>query len=176
MNRRNAISYIATILGGTISAPAMAGIMGQKLNQLVHVPVSPVREALLAEIAEIIIPTTNTPGAKAAGVEKFIVKVMADCYSKADQEKFYNGLDKFEADTKVKFSKDFVSLDTAQRNDAVRDAVANNRPFFDRMKELTVSGYFTSEIGCTQALEYVPIPGRYDGCVPLKPGQKAWAI
>ncbi|HAK76772.1 MAG TPA: twin-arginine translocation pathway signal, partial [Runella sp.] len=45
-----------------------------------------------------------------------------------------------------------------------------------RMKELTVTGYFTSEIGATKALEYLPIPGRFEGCVPLKPGQKAWAL
>ena len=44
------------------------------------------------------------------------------------------------------------------------------------MKELTVTGYFTSEIGATQALEYLPVPGKFEGDVPLKPGQKAWAI
>jgi hypothetical protein len=44
------------------------------------------------------------------------------------------------------------------------------------MKGLTVTGYFTSEIGATQALEYLPIPGKFEACIPLKPGQKAWAL
>ena len=48
--------------------------------------------------------------------------------------------------------------------------------FYFTMKDLTLLGYFTSEAGATQALEYVPVPGRYEGCVDLKPGQKSWAI
>jgi hypothetical protein len=46
--------------------------------------------------------------------------------------------------------------------------------YFLTLKELTMLGYFTSEPGSTQALEYVPVPGRYDGCIDMKPGQKAW--
>ena len=49
-------------------------------------------------------------------------------------------------------------------------------PFFDIMKSLTLFGYFTSEVGCKEALEYVPIPGRYDGCIEIKEGQKAYAL
>ena len=49
-------------------------------------------------------------------------------------------------------------------------------PFFFMIKELTTTGYFTSEIGATQALEYLPIPGKFDGCMPLSPNQKTWAL
>jgi hypothetical protein len=47
--------------------------------------------------------------------------------------------------------------------------------FFQLMCELTYLGYYTSEIGATKALRYVHIPGRYESCIPLEPGQKAWA-
>ena len=47
--------------------------------------------------------------------------------------------------------------------------------YFFMMKQLTMLGYFTSKIGMTQALRYEPVPGRYDGCVPYKKGEKAWA-
>jgi len=47
--------------------------------------------------------------------------------------------------------------------------------YFRMMKELTLLGYFTSEIGCKQAQRYAETPGRYDPCVPYKPGDKAWA-
>jgi len=47
--------------------------------------------------------------------------------------------------------------------------------YFRMMKELALLGYFTSEIGCTQAQRYIESPGRYDPCVPYKPGEKAWA-
>ena len=46
---------------------------------------------------------------------------------------------------------------------------------FKLLKDLTLLGYFTSEIGCTRALAYEAAPGRYRGCIPLEPGQKAWA-
>ncbi|MEZ4902790.1 MAG: gluconate 2-dehydrogenase subunit 3 family protein [Spirosomataceae bacterium] len=130
----------------------------------------------MAELADVIIPTTSTPGAKAAGVEKFIVRVMRDCYPKAEQEKFYAGLTQLNTDSKNKFSKSFVELSDVQKNEMVKATTVSNKSFFMRMKELTVTGYFTSEIGATKALEYVAIPGRFEGCVPLKPGQKTWAI
>ena len=43
------------------------------------------------------------------------------------------------------------------------------------IKQLTLWGYFSSEIGATQALRYVAIPGKYEGCIPYKKGDKAWA-
>jgi Gluconate 2-dehydrogenase subunit 3 len=176
MNRREAVQRVALLMGGVLSAPLMAGVMGQVINTGNSVTVSAEQEAFLAEVADIIIPTTDTPGAKAAGAEKFIVRVMRDCYKKEDQDKFYAGLAKLDADSKAKFGKGFVELDTAQKNEMVKLATVNDKPFFLRIKELTVTGYFTSEIGATKALAYLPIPGKFQGCVPLKPGQKAWAL
>ncbi len=176
MNRREAIQKATLMLGGVMAAPLMAGAMGQVTNFGESLKVSAEQEALLAEVADIIIPTTGTPGAKAAGVEKFIVRVMRDCYEKADQEKFYAGLAKLDIDSQAKFGKGFVALDLAQKNEMVKQSTIDNKAFFILMKSLTVTGYFTSEIGATKALDYLPIPGRFDACVPMKAGQKAWAI
>ena len=176
MNRREAVQRVALMMGGVLAAPLMAGVMGQITNTGGSITVSVEQEAFLAKVADIIIPTTDTPGAKVAGVEKFIVRVMRDCYKKEDQEKFYAGLAKLDADSQAKFSKGFVGLDIAQKNEMVKLSTVNDKPFFQRMKELTVTGYFTSEIGATKALEYLPIPGKFQGCIPLKPNQKAWAL
>jgi hypothetical protein len=124
----------------------------------------------------VIIPTTDTPGAKAAGVGPFIVKMIADCYKKEDQDAFKSGLQAFEGGCKENFGKSFVDCNNEQRTAALTAAEANkDSKFFRTMKELTVFGYFTSEIGCTQALRYEPVPGRYDGAYPYKKGDKAWA-
>lgn len=176
MNRREAVQRVALFLGGVLSPPLMAGVMGQITNTGESVGFTAEQEALIAEIADIIIPTTNTPGAKAAGAEKFIVRVMRDCFVKEDQDKFYAGLAKIDADSKTKFGKGFVDLSLAQKNEMVKQTTVEDKAFFLRMKELTAAGYFTSEIGATQALEYLPIPGRFDGSAPLTPGQKTWAI
>ncbi len=164
------------MMGGIISAPTLAGAMGRITNLGPSVAVTPTQEALLADVADVIIPTTTTPGAKAAGVEKFIVRVMRDCYPQADQEKFYAGLAKLDADSQTQFGKGFAALDTAQKNDLMKQTMTADKPFFLRMKEMTTTGYFTSEIGATKALEYLPVPGRLEACVPLKPGQKTWAL
>jgi hypothetical protein len=176
MNRREAIQRATLLLGGVLSAPLMAGAMGQILNTGESVAVTADQAVLLAEVADIIIPTTGTPGAKAAGVEKFIVRVVRDCFEKPEQEKFYAGLAKLDADSQAKFSKGFAALDLAQKNVMLKQSTVDNKAFFLMMKGLTVTGYFTSEIGATQALEYLPIPGKFEACIPLKPGQKAWAL
>jgi len=176
MNRREAVQRVALMMGGVLAAPLMAGVMGQVTNSGTSVTVTAEQQAFLAEVADVIIPTTDTPGAKAAGVEKFIVRVMRDCYKKEDQEKFYAGLAKLDADSQTKFGKGFIGLDLSQKNEMVRLSTTTDKPFFQRMKELSVTGYFTSEIGATKALAYLPIPGKFEGCIPLKKGQKAWAL
>lgn len=176
MNRREAVQRIALLMGGALSAPVMAGVMGEKLYDGPSVNVTAEQEALLAEVADVIIPTTSTPGAKAAGAEKFIVRVMRDCFPLKDQEAFYNGLTRLNTESKNKFGKSFEQLPLLQKNEMVKLTTTTDKDFFRRMKELTVTGYFTSEIGATQALEYLPIPGRFEACVPLKPGQKTWAL
>lgn len=176
MNRREAVQRISLLVGGALSAPAMAGILGQKTNLGESVQVTAQQEALLAEVADVIIPTTTTPGAKAAGAEKFIVRVMRDCYPMEDQKKFYAGLAKLDSDSQSTYGKGFATLNNDQKIDMVKKLTTSDQAFFRRMKELTVTGYFTSEIGATQALEYVEVPGRLEACIPYKKGQKAWAI
>jgi hypothetical protein len=176
MNRREAVQRISLLMGGALSAPAMAGILGQKTNLGESMQVTGQQEALLAEVADVIIPPTSTPGAKAAGAEKFIVRVMRDCYPMEDQKKFYAGLAQLGSDSKTAYNKDFTALSNDQKIEMVKKLTTANQAFFRRLKELVVTGYFTSEIGASQALEYVEVPGRLEACIPYKKGQKAWAI
>jgi hypothetical protein len=164
------------LLGGVLSPQITAGLMGQVINEGSSVVVSDAQKTLLIELADTIIPTTGTPGAKAAGVEQFIMRLMRDCYLKKEQETFYSGLDTLEADCITSHGKGFAALDAEARNQMVRETIKTNRAFFNEMRQLTVTGYFTSEIGATQALEYLPIPGVFHGDVPMESGQKTWAL
>jgi hypothetical protein len=176
INRRGALQRVAFLLGGILSVELTAGLRGEILYLGKKADVTPNQTALLAEVADVIIPTTDTPGAKAAGVEKFIIRVMRDCYRYEEQEQFYAGLKRLEEDCQKRFGKPFAQLDAEQKNTTVKHCADHDRSFFSRIKQLTIAGYFTSEIGATKALEYLPIPGRFEGSVPLKPGQKAWAV
>jgi hypothetical protein len=176
MKRRDAIERIALILGGAISAELSAGLRGEVLYIGASVGVTADQQRLLAEAAEVIIPATETPGAKAAGVEQFITRVLSDCYRMEEQVRFYEGLAKLDADARAQHGRSFIELDLPTKNQVMRRAGTSNKPFFALLKQLTVAGYFTSEIGATKALSYLPIPGRFQGEVPLQKGQRAWAL
>jgi Gluconate 2-dehydrogenase subunit 3 len=175
INRREAIKKVALLFGGTLAMPNV--LKAWESPEVLNIGFFSGPDAdLLAEIADVIIPTTDTPGAKAAGVGPFIVKMVADCWKKEDMLVFKTGLDLFEADCKAKYGKSFADCNNDQRTEALKVAEADKEnKFFKSVKDLTVMGYFTSEIGCTQALRYEPVPGRYDGAYPYKKGDKAWA-
>ena len=113
--------------------------------------------------------------------------MVRDCYTSADQKIFMNGLTQLDKDCVKQNGKAFLACDAAQRTafltalDKEQKAfTTHQRPddpahYFRMMKELTLLGYFTSEVGATKALRYLPVPGRYDGDVPYKKGDRAWA-
>jgi len=140
--------------------------------------------SLLDEIAETILPATDTPGAKAAGVGRFIITMVTDAYTPAEQRVFLAGLRSIDRASAAEHGVRFVDATPAQRlalvekldreqYEAPRDAKPPH--YFRMMKELTLLGFFTSEIGCKQALRYIETPGRYDACAPYSPGDRAWA-
>lgn len=185
MDRREAIKRAALLMGGTILMPDIIKAWTQPTIENPSFSMTFAQDATLAEVCETIIPTTKTPGAKAAGVPDFVKKMLADCYEKAQSDAFMKGLDQLDADSKAQFGKTFAEVTPEQRIQLLkaveqkatdeRKASPQKPQFFFLAKELTITGYFTSEIGCTQALRYEPVPGRYDGALPYKKGDKAWA-
>lgn len=148
---------------------------------------TPEEIAYLNEIAETIIPKTNTPGAKDAQVGEFMQVIVNDCYEEKDQKIFLEGMGKLDKACKDKYGKGFVECTPEQRKEFLTalDKEAkdysgkkkNEDPahYFSMMKQLTLWGFFTSKPGATEALRYEAVPGRYDGCIPYKKGDKAWA-
>ena len=143
--------------------------------------------ALLDEIAETMLPETSTPGAKAADVGAFMALMVTDAYYPPDQAIFREGMAAVDARCRAAFGDDFLAASPADRLkvlealDAEQFERMRNQPadaprhFFRMMKELALLGYFTSEIGFTQAMRYVETPGRFDPCAPYAPGDRAWA-
>jgi hypothetical protein len=181
MNRRDALTRVGLLLGGTIigaeaflsgcTNPTVKSVGGAGTN------FSNDDIAFLDEVSETILPKTDTPGAKEA----------KDCYTEADQKVFIDGMQKLDAACKAKNGKSFMESTPEQRHDLLvdldkeqKDYMAKKKKddpshYFRMMKELTLWGYFTSEPGATKALRYIAVPGRYEGCVDYKKGEKAWA-
>ncbi len=206
MNRRDAIGRVALIMGGAvigaeffISGCKSTSTQVSDLFNADHV-------AFLNEVADTILPTTSSPGAKAANVGQFMAVMVRDCYTPQDQKTFLEGVTKLDDASKKQFSSKFLDLTPKQRTDLLvaldkeqqefteqqnkaTDAdmekhkgdakyVPADMPnhYFRMIKELTLLGYFTSEVGATKALRYIETPGHYDGDLPYKKGDKAWAL
>lgn len=188
MNRRDALSRVALLLGGTVVGGTLF-LEGCKQSDKYGVgeTFTPEDIAYLDEVSETIIPTTDTPGAKAAKVGTFMTVMVNDCYDEKDQKTFKEGMGKLNDASDKKFKSGFMTITPEQRKqllteiDAEQKEYAKNKKkedpnhYFRLIKELTLLGYFTSEIGATKALRYMAVPGRYDGCLPYKKGDKAWA-
>ena len=85
-------------------------------------------------------------------------------------------LDKEAKDYQDAVAKRNSTLTAEQRHKREANKADEDSPhYFAMMKQLTLWGYFTSEPGATKALRYVPVPGRYEGCIPYKKGDRAWA-
>lgn len=183
MDRREALQRAALVLGYAITAPVAMGVLngcsttpedGSKSGFL-----NADQAALVAALAEIIIPKTDTPGAAEAGVPGFIDLMLKDCYAKADQDRILTEMAAFDKAAKDAFGNSFVSCTPEQQKEHTGKVHAEalvavksenppkDRPFILVMKELTLLGYFTSEAGATKVLNYVAVPGAYQGCVPV---------
>lgn len=191
MTRREAIQRVSVLLGGAALVGQSAMLAGCATDKA---PLSTVTElftqsdlALLDEIAETILPETSTPGAKAAGVGAFMALMVADTYDHREQQTFIAGMETLDRESQARYGATFMVAEPDQRLRLLerldreqwqyRDMRAAGAPvhYFRMMKELALLGYFTSEIGCSQAMRYRETPGRYDPCVPYTPGQKSWA-
>jgi gluconate 2-dehydrogenase gamma chain len=186
VQRRELLRRAAWVLGGAISAPAALAIL-----QGCSAKDSPAaldwtpkffkgdQAKLMTAIADVIIPKTDTSGALDAGVPAFVDLLMADVYPRDDQERFSAGFAEFEAAAKAGDGKDFLEQDAAQRKASVQRAIDaalgaehEHKPFILVARELTLLGFFTSRVGITENMEYVPVPTAYHGCVPLSQMKK----
>jgi hypothetical protein len=193
MTRREALQQLILLVGAGAAAPAL--LRGGRAHAGPQAPAkffTPSQALLVSEVAEIMIPRTATPGAKDVGVPEFIDVVLLNVYAPVDRARYLEGLGAFGALAVQTYGRPFLQLDSGERAALVQSvhdaAVAEElkqkalhapvtRPFILMTKELAMLGFFSSEIGATQVLQYVAIPGSYHGCLPLSQAGngKSWA-
>lgn len=185
MNRREILKFSAVVLGTTMSASLSQALMaGVKSGTLPNISIQADQSKAISALAEMIIPTTDTPGAIAAGVPEFIETILTEWYNDDEREIFMAGLSSLEAAAQKNEGVPFFKASEALRVKLLteQEKIASeyvsggsgghplagggddpHTPFFSKLKELVVTGYYTSEIGCKQEQIYKPMPGRYDG-------------
>ena len=205
MERRELLKMIAVLTGGVVIGGDVF-LSGCKSKAADGAIFSVSNIALLDEVGETIIPTTTTPGAKATKIGEFMKTMVTDCYTEDQQKVFGDGLAGLNAACEKANGKSFMDCTADQRKTFLislekeakeynkqrdeKEKVAKEKArkdmdpnyvgasshYYTMIKQLTLMGYFTSEIGSKQALRHLPVPGKYDGNFPYKKGDKAWAI
>jgi hypothetical protein len=189
MNRRRFAKNI--LFAGTLGLTSYSIFKWVSINESVKPEAFKLYQNLIDELAETIIPRTDTPGAKDAGVGRFITKMLVFCSDNRTQNIFLSGLEDLEKYSLKKYDRPFSKctvteklaiLDHFEQKATYRFSALNKAenkfigiPFITNLKKLTVQGYCTSQAGVTQGLAYDYIPVHFQACIPLTPGQKSWA-
>lgn len=181
MTRREALKTASALLGGALIAPAvLTGCTSEDDNKSASKGLRLDDETLLGHIADTLLPTTAaSPGAAAAGVGATMFLLLSECQTAEVQQRVANGLQALRATCRARGVAGFDAMTQAQREQLLGeiDAAAQqagDTHWFAVSRGLALHAYFTSEIGMTQATRFVLIPGRWQGCIPLAPGQPAW--
>lgn len=180
MNRREILKSVGLIVGGTVIGADAFLLNSCAFSEEQVGILSGKQIQLLEEIAEVILPhTEKSPGAKDAKVGAFINRIVSDYYNTHEQQVFLEALDKYKA-------MDFASLKPEEKKAQLlseEQYIAENstytftnketnksfktRPAYVMIKQLSVWAYLSSEIVAKNNFNYLPIPGKYEGCVPV---------
>jgi hypothetical protein len=189
MKRRTAIGRIlaAGVGGGLI----LSGYKWYDWHKTPDLSFVTQQKELLAALAETIIPSTDTPGGRETGVGDFIIVMIRDCTEIKTQNRFIDGIKELRSYSLSGYKKEYQHCSPEEQQSILRHfeqegkafrgilGKAQNRflgkSFFSTLKQYTVEGYCTSQQGASKGLAYLAVPGSFRGCMPMSPGQKAWA-
>lgn len=197
LNRREILERMTAVTGGAISlsilAACDAGVTlpdistGADLKALDQVQLD-----LVGDIADMIIPDTDTPGAKSVNVHYLVDELVANWMLEKDKEAFLEDLTALDERIKAEQVASFSDLDQERRgvvldqlgtemlvqNGAAQvtgDNATGRKHIYLELRELIIFGYYTSEVGATKELIHDPIPGEYHGCIPFSEGGRAYS-
>jgi hypothetical protein len=179
INRRTAIREFLLISAGATLIPSCLQENSKSGILLKNFQVGTRQERLLAELAETLIPATTTPGAKDISAHLFILKMLDDCYSKNDQQKFMRGLQQLDDAAQASMGNSFVGSTATGRASLLTRIEGKKEDgndlnfFYTTMKKLTILAYTTSRFFLTKIQVYELVPARFHGCVPVKNETKA---
>ena len=171
-SRRDTLKQLAFISIGMAIIPSCLSDRSKSSMLLKNLSISPANEAMLAELCEIIIPKTNTPGAKDISAHLFVLTMVDDCANKEQQQTFLKGMEDFNSLCKSTTGKMLVDCDANEKQKitnailAIKEEDTPLKHFLGMVKGRTIQAYTSSEFFLTKVQVYELVPGRYQGCVP----------
>jgi len=173
MTRRIWIKKVLIAGGGVLILPACMSDEGASSVELLNIRITAKEELLLAELAETIIPATNTFGAKALNLHHFVLKMFDDCYDKPEQVKLTNGWKQLNPYAEKYAESVFEKLKTEQKLTLLRELSKNDiapedlKFFLKETRRWVIKGFETSEYVMTKLIPYEMVPGRFHGFFPI---------
>lgn len=190
MKRKAFLNRMALGTGGALLLPSLSLVQGCEYSPKVRKGLTEADITLLDEIGETIIPSTAlSPGAKATNIGEYILLMYTDCMPLEEQMILLNGVNALDERAFQSMSSSFIAASDEEKlklleqlqveADAYYLSMQDEEKvpvhYFSLLKNLTMTGYFTSKIGMTQARNYLPLPGRFEACIAYNPGDKPWA-
>ncbi len=196
MDRRELIKRMALAAGYTLTAPSLVSVLNscESAPELGWQPLAltAAQAMALEEMTEAILPKTTTPGAKDMKVAQTMDAFISVVFSPADQAQFKTDLDGFLKDCETTQGKPFEKCSKEEQNAFLAKydtpesygisvwgtdmAKKDVNAVFKKIKAMTVSAYFNTEELGERVLRYLPIPGKYEACIPYEKGTKAWSL
>ena len=185
MDRREILKISGAILGYTIVGGTAAAVLTGCKSDANAKPADldlfdQSTYELIVDVTERIIPKTDTPGAKDANVVSYIHSRLKNFATAEERTAMLEGLKTFDSMSETKFGKTYNHLPEGEKNEIMNmmqaEASKEGDHLFNQLKQETVVGFFTSEVGATQVLRHDPIPGEYIGCADYTPGETLWAF
>jgi hypothetical protein len=189
MDRRELLRSIAAVTGSIVFGGEMFLSGCKNADKTVEGTFMGRDISFFDEVAETILPKTDTPGAKDAEVGKFMVSYSTDCYDDTELKVLKEGISKLNDAAEKKYNADFVHLNPSQKEELLaqidteakkyneeKEQTKKDQPphYFTLMKQMVLLGFFTSKPGVTKVLRWIPVPGKYLGCVDYKEGETSW--
>lgn len=202
MNRREFLQCATILISGSSAAQLGFALTDEQQIYLATAPnyntmdvdyFTPAQRKIIAAMTEVVIPRTDTPGAIDAGVPRYIELLVADWMEEGERNIFDTGLADIETRIPREYGKPFHKLTAGDQLAIMEDLESaasdsswydfanvqrefiSDAPFICQLKELTIYGFFTSEVGSKQVLRYDPMPMEFDGEYPLAKEDSTWA-
>lgn len=207
MKRRDVIKMISIGMGYTLSATSLATLASSCKSEpaVSWTPsfFSTAQGKAIEEILEVMLPATDTPGAKDLNLAAFVDLIVNDCYEAEDKEIFRTGMNAFlakigdenalkntSAEQATKVLEDHLTKAAPEEREKAMTLIEEELPpaaeadkdlyyrysFLNNLRSLAIAGYFSSEEIATKHLNYLPVPGPYQGCIPVSEVGSTWAL
>jgi hypothetical protein len=188
MNRREVLRYTALGSGTAVFAPLLSSILSgcgksaiESADNYQPVAFTPAQMELVKDVANTILPATDTPSATDVNVHIVIDEIVGKTYSEEDKKVYLDGFSALEKWLEIKGYRDLTAEEKETMLTELEKEGAENaeqvQTAYLHFKQQVIAFYLTSERIAENELNYLPVPGVYEPCIKLEEvGNKKWAI